>query len=94
MRRLELLLESPSAQELSPKSKLGTAIGYLRNNWEALTRFLSDGRLPIDNKDAERDLRRIAVGRKNWLYVGSRDGGERAAVILTIIGWAHSSAVW
>ena len=89
MRRLELLLESPSARGLLPKSKLAAAIGYLRNNWEALTRFLSDGRLPIDNNDAERDLRRIAVGRKNWLFVGSREGGDRAAVILSVVASAH-----
>lgn len=89
MRQLELLLESRLAQELLPKSKLGKAIGYLRNNWEALKRFLSDGRLPIDNNEAERDLRRIAVGRRNWLFVGSRDGGDRAAVILTVIASAH-----
>ena len=89
MRQLELLLESPPAKKLLPKSKLGKALGYLRNNWEALKRFLSDGRLPIDNNDAERDLRRIAVGRKNWLFVGSRDGGERASVILTVIASAH-----
>ena len=89
MRQLELLLDSPSARGLLPKSKLGTAIGYLRNHGDALKRFLSDGRLPIDNNDAERDLRRIAVGRKNWLFVGSRDGGDRAAVILTVIASAH-----
>jgi hypothetical protein len=89
MKQLELLLESPAAKGLLPKSKLGTAIGYLRNNWEALKRFLSDGRLPIDNNEAERELRRIAVGRKNWLFVGSREGGDRAAVILTVIASAH-----
>jgi transposase len=89
MGRLKSLLESPLAQGLLPKSKLGKATGYLRNNWEALQRFLSDGRLPIDNNDAERDLRRIAVGRKNWLFVGSREGGERASVILTVIASAH-----
>ena len=89
MRRLELLLQSPSARGLLPKSKLAAAIGYLRNNGEALKRFLSDGHLPIDNNDAERDLRRIAVGRKNWLFVGSREGGDRAAVILTVIASAH-----
>ena len=89
MQQLESLLESPAAKRLLPKSRLGMAIGYLRNNWEALTRFLSDGRLPIDNNEAERDLRRIAVGRKNWLFVGSREGGDRAAVILTVIASAH-----
>jgi hypothetical protein len=89
MRRLELLLQSPAARGLLPKSKLAGAINYLRNHWEDFKRFLSDGRLPIDNNDAERDLRRIAVGRKNWLFVGSQAGGERAAVILTVIASAH-----
>ena len=54
-----------------------------------MKRFLSDAHLPIDNNEAERALRRIAVGRKNWLFVGSEDGGERAAVILTVIASAH-----
>lgn len=89
MRQLEALLEGPLARQLLPKSKLGTALGYLRNNWEALKRFLSDGRLPIDNNDAERELRRVAIGRKNWLFVGSRDSGDRTAVILTVIASAH-----
>ena len=74
MKRLEELLHSPSAQRLLPKSSLGKAVNYIRNNWEALKRFLGDGRLPIDNNDAERNLRRIALGRKNWMFVGSRDG--------------------
>ena len=89
MQRLELLLESPAARGLLPKSKLAAAINYLRNHWDDFKRFLSDGRLPIDNNDAERDLRRIAVGRKNWLFVGSREGGDRAAVILTVVASAH-----
>ena len=89
MKRIGFLIESPAARKLLPKSKLGTAMGYLRNNWEALKRFLSDARLPIDNNEAERDLRRIAVGRRNWLFVGSEDGGERAAVILTVVASAH-----
>ena len=89
MKDLEALLQGPSAQGLLPKSKLATALAYIRNNWESLKRFLSDGRLPIDNNDAERDLRRIAVGRKNWVFVGSRNGGERTAVILTVVASAH-----
>ena len=89
MKRIELLLHSSAAETLLPKSKLGTALGYMRNNWDALKRFLSDGRLPIDNNEAERDLRRIAVGRRNWLFVGSEQGGERAAVILSVIASAH-----
>lgn len=89
MKRLEELVHSRSAQQLLPKSSLGKAVNYMRNNWEALKRFLSDGRLPIDNNDAERTLRRIALGRKNWMFVGSRAGGERTAVILTVIASAH-----
>jgi transposase len=89
MKRIEVLIHSPAALKLLPKSKLGQAIGYLRNNWNALKRFLSDGNLPIDNNEAERALRRIAVGRKNWLFVGSENGGERTAVILTVIASAH-----
>ena len=75
--------------KLLPKSKLGQAVSYMRNNWEALKRFLSDARLPIDNNEAERDLRRVAVGRKNWLFVGSEEGGERTAIILTVVASAH-----
>jgi transposase len=89
MRQLEAILDGPLARGLLPKNKLGIALGYLRNHWDALTRFLSDGRLPIDNNEAERALRRIAVGRKNWLFVGCREGGERSAVILTVIASAH-----
>lgn len=89
MKRLEELVHSRSARDLLPKSSLGKAVGYIRNNWEALKRFLSDGRLPIDNNEAERELRRIALGRKNWMFVGSRAGGERTAVILTVIASAH-----
>lgn len=89
MKRIGILINSAAAHQLLPKSKLGAALAYMRNNWEALTRFLSDGHLPIDNNEAERDLRRIALGRKNWMFVGSEDGGERAATILTIVASAH-----
>jgi hypothetical protein len=64
-----------------PKSKLGEAIGYPRNQWKALTNYVHDGRLPIDNNDTERDLRQLTVGRKNWLFIGSPEAGPRAAVL-------------
>lgn len=89
MKQIEVLVQSDSAKKLLPKSKLGQALGYIRNNWEALKRFLGDARLPIDNNDAERDLRRVSIGRKNWLFVGSEQGGDRTAVILTVIASAH-----
>ena len=63
MQRMEVVLNSPSAMKLLPKSKLGLALSYMRNHWTAPKRFLSDVRLPIDNNEAERDLRRVAVGR-------------------------------
>lgn len=68
-----------------PKSALGAALTYTRNQWLALRRYAEDGRLPIDNGRSERALRLIAVGRKNWLFAGSDAGGERAARIYTLI---------
>jgi hypothetical protein len=89
MQRLEVLLNGSTAWSVLPKSKLETALSYLRNNWDALERYLSDGQLPIDNNESERALHRVAVGWSNWIFVGSRDDGGRTAVILTIIASAH-----
>ena len=58
--------------------------------WQALTRYCNDGRLEIDNNTAERALRAVALGRKNYLFAGSDAGGERAAAIYSLIG--HSKA--
>lgn len=68
-----------------PKSPLGEAVGYALRQWEALTRYLEDGDLDIDNNEAERALRCVAIGRKNWLFAGSDAGGDRAAVIYSLI---------
>ncbi|MDY7526240.1 IS66 family transposase [Sphingomonas sp. 10B4] len=72
-------------RRLSPKSEVAKAIAYGRKRWTALTRFVDDGRLEIDNNIAERAMRSIAIGRKNWLFAGSKAGGERAAAIYTVI---------
>jgi transposase len=72
-------------RRLSPKSVMATAIAYGTKRWTALTRFLDDGHLEIDNNIAERSLRAVAVGRKNWLFAGSNTGGTRAAAIYTVI---------
>ena len=69
---------------LSNKDSLAKAIRYALTRRVALTRFLDDGRLEIDNNRAENSLRGIAVGRKNWLFVGSHRGGDRAAVFYTL----------
>ena len=68
-----------------PKSPMGQAIAYALSNWEALNTYITDGDLDIDNNAAERALRCIAVGRKNWLFAGSDAGGRRAAVLYTMV---------
>jgi transposase len=71
-------------RRLSAKSTLGKAMQYALNRWEALARYLEDGRLSIDNNLAERQLRGIALTRKNFLFLGSDAGGDRAAIIYTV----------
>ena len=71
-------------RRLSGRSTLGKALQYALNRWDALSRYIEDGRLSIDNNLAERQLRGIAVARKNFLFVGSDAGGQRAAIIHTI----------
>ena len=80
-------LESAAMQSPSvlPKSNLGVAAAYVRRHWEALCRFTQDASIPIDNNDCEQLMRRVAVGRKNWLFKGSVAAGERAANLMTII---------
>lgn len=71
--------------ELSRKSELAKAIGYALTRWTALSRFLDDGRVEIDNNAAERAIRGIALGRKNYLFAGSDSGGLRAAAIYSLV---------
>lgn len=67
-----------------PKSPIAEAIGYALNNWPALLRYCEDGDLEIDNNGAERSLRGIAVGRRNWMFYGSDNGGHTAAVLTSL----------
>ena len=71
--------------KLSGKSETAKAIDYSRKRWSAFIRFLDDGRLCMSNNAAERAVRCIAVGRKNWTFAGSDEGGRRAAAIYTLI---------
>jgi len=89
MARLRAVLDRELARGVLPKSKFGQALSYLRNHWPAFQVFLRDGRVAIDNNDAERELRRGAIGRKNWMFIGSQDAGERTAAILSVISSAH-----
>ncbi len=72
-------------QLLPKKSATAGAISYALNNEAALMRFLDNGRIEIDNNAAERAMRSIAVGRKNWLFAGSDSGGETAAALYSLI---------
>lgn len=74
--------------KLSRKSETTVAIRYALSRWNALTRYIEDGYIEIDNNAAERSLRGVALGRKNYLFAGSDAGGERAAAIYSLIGSA------
>ena len=75
--------------EISRKSTLAEAIRYSLSRWKALTRFTTDGRLEMTNNAAERAIRPLCLGRRNWLFCGADSGGERAATVYTIIQTAR-----
>jgi transposase len=77
-----------TVKKLSKKSDLAGAIHYALSRWKALTRYRDDGRVEIDNNAAERALRAVALGRKNYLFAGADCGGERAAAIYSLVGTA------
>jgi transposase len=84
------------SSKLLPKSALAQAVTYALNQWQALCRYTEDGRLNIDNNVSERRLRDQAIGRKNWMFLGSDEAGPRAAVLCTIIAGAkrHRLEPW
>ena len=84
------------AKRALPKSNLAKAVTYARNQWAALRRYTEDGRLTIDNNVSERTLRHQAIGKKNWLFLGSEAAGPRAAVFYTILAGAkrHRIEPW
>jgi hypothetical protein len=100
--RIRQLLDSEAAWKVLPKDKFAEALNYLRNQWDALQLYLSDGRLPIDNNEVEQLMKQVAVGRKNWLFIGSVAAGVRAAALMTLVSsavrndldvWAYVKAV-
>jgi transposase len=93
--KLEVYL-TQLAGALLPKSALAKAVNYARNQWDALRCYTADGRLTIDNNVSERTLRHQAIGRKNWLFLGSENAGPRAAVLCTILAGAkrHRIEPW
>jgi transposase len=82
-----------SLAKLSRKSDVAIAIGYAMGRWAALVRYCDDGRIEMDNNAAERALRAVAVGRKNYLFAGSDAGGERAAAIYGLLGSAKLNGI-
>lgn len=87
--RMSQWLQSQLANSVLPATKLGQALNYIRNHWEALCVYATDGRLPIDNNPVERLMKRIAIGKKNWLFVGSMRAGIRNANLMTLVASAH-----
>jgi transposase len=80
-------------EEVLPKSREARAVRYALNQWEALTRFLEDGDLEIDNGAAEWANRDVAIGRGNWTSFGSDQGGETAAVLMSFIAMCKRNRV-
>jgi hypothetical protein len=78
---------------LSKKSELTQAIHYALGRWTPLMRYCEDGRVEIDNNAAERALRAVALGRKNFLFMGSNAGGDRAAAMYSLIGTAKLNGI-
>jgi hypothetical protein len=89
---LQVWMQAERAR-LSRHAEVAKAMDYMLKRWSAFTRFLDDGRVCLTNNAAERELRGIALGRKSWLFAGSDRGGERAAVIYTLIQTAKLNGV-
>ncbi|OYW27341.1 MAG: hypothetical protein B7Z47_06745 [Chthoniobacter sp. 12-60-6] len=81
-------IDSLTDQVVLPKSDMADALRYLRNHWGALTLYATDGRIPIDNNRVEQLMREVALGRKNWLFVGNVEAGERSARLMSIVSSA------
>ena len=86
LNRLKRALEKMEAsQRHLPSSTFGKAINYTLSNWESLIKYVSNGRIEIDNNGVENAIRPTAIGKKNWLFFGDAEAGQRSAVIYTII---------
>ena len=81
------------AEVFLPKSLSGKAATYTLNQWVALNRYLEDGNLSIDNNASERAMRPVAIGRKNWMFVGSKPAGHRAAILMSLIASCKANLV-
>ncbi|MEZ6151396.1 MAG: transposase [Pirellulaceae bacterium] len=82
-------LEQDEVKRLLPKSDIGQAVGYLRNQWESLRRYLSNGHLPLDNNHSERVIRPLTIGRKNWMFLGSAKAAPGRMKLFSIVSSAQ-----
>jgi transposase len=87
--RMRRWLDSEAVQRALPRSTIGEAIGYLRNQWSALRVYLSDGRIPVDNDQSERTIRPLTVGRANWLFLGHPRAAPGRLRLYSIVSSAH-----
>ena len=87
--RMEQWLASDAANRALPSSAIGKSLGYLRNQWTALRRYLSDGNIPIDNDQSERIIRPLVVGRGNWLFLGHPDAAPGRMQMYSVVSSAH-----
>jgi len=94
--QLEVIFGLLGSRTFRPQSPMHKAVSYAMKNRARLTRFTEDPRWPIDNNAAERAIRRVAIGRKNWLFLGSETGGQTAAVLMSLLGtcWANRVNAW
>jgi transposase len=88
LNRIRTLIDSVEYRLVLPKSIFAEALGYLRNHWTALLVYTTNGLIQIDNNDVEQLMKQVAIGRRNWLFIGSVDAGNRAATLLTLISSA------
>ena len=89
-------LDTKTEPAVLPKSNFAEVVGYINNNWAALMSYAQTGYVPIDNNAIERLMKQVAIGRKNWLFVGNVEAGERAAQLMSLVSSAkrHDLDVW
>jgi len=87
--RMRRWLDSDAVKRVLPRSAIGEATGYLRNQWSALRRYLSDARIPIDNDQSERTIRPLTVGRGNWLFLGHPRAAAGRLRLYSVVSSAH-----
>ena len=87
--RMRRWLDSDAAKRALPRSRIGEALGYLRNQWSALTVYLDDGRIPIDNAQSEQTIRPLTVGRNNWQFLGHPKAAAGRLQLYSVVSSAH-----